>query len=40
MKNLSIIGIIDTFNTSYGFLNNTYLYPITNLHIVNQTNIN
>ena len=40
MKNLSIIGIVDTFNTSYGFLNNTYLYPITNLHIVNQTNIN
>ena len=40
MKNLSIIGIVDTFNTSYGYLNTTYLYPITNLNIVNQTNVN
>ena len=40
MKNLSIIGIINTFKTSNGYLNNNILYPIINLHIVNEVNIN
>ena len=40
MKNLSTIGIVDTFNTSYGYSNKNYLYPITDLHIVNETNVN